>query len=293
MGNLRKKLEDHSTIISVWSSIATIASVALSIHSYNQKQDLHSYTNLIDNSVELLEAKDQLIEMLETKIYSVNITGNGNGDVVIDSIINRMEMNPNNFSVDELLRQAEGEVDSKNYTNAYKLYTLDILKDNPVAQCNLGYLYSNGFGVEKDFDKAESLYIKSFEAGCNQALINRFVMYKNNITRENNYESKVYNMLNDAIKNETNYMHNSVVEKYGYNLFDGFIKDLRDKECQWDLDMGVEKVESRPIDTWRKRWYWISNTTQKTNNSYGRYQLWGYDERVCTFDEIFNEELAR
>lgn len=237
-----------------------------------------------------------LVNVFDTE--KSNITNNGDGVITVgdnNTIVN-MVSNPSSYSISEILSVSNTLIETKkddNYVEAAKLLSLEKMSKSKEAMCNLGYLYAHGYGVSKDIHKAESLYIKSYEAGCNQALINRFVLYVNNIARTNDYEGNVYLLLNNAIKDKNNPLHSVVIEKYGDRQFDVENEDLRHTQCEFKLDAGREEVESRPVDTWRIRWYWISNTDVSSSTSLGRFQTWGYDERICSFDELFKDELAK
>ena len=59
------------------------------------------------------------------------------------------------------------------YFNNFKnLVDLDLVhwieseanKNNSIAQCNLGYMYGNGLGVEQNYKKAVELYVLSTTA---------------------------------------------------------------------------------------------------------------------------------
>ena len=47
------------------------------------------------------------------------------------------------------------------------------------GQCNLGYMYKNGFGVTKDYKKAVECYTKLAEQGYAPGQYNLGVMYEN------------------------------------------------------------------------------------------------------------------
>jgi len=55
------------------------------------------------------------------------------------------------------------------YEKAYKYYSIDILSDNHIALLNLGRIFHNGWGVEKDINKATDLYRLSWKNGNSMA----------------------------------------------------------------------------------------------------------------------------
>jgi len=68
---------------------------------------------------------------------------------------------------------------------AVKFYELAALQNYPRAQCNLGYMYNNGFGVQKDKQMALKYYQLSAEQGYYVAQYNLGFMYEGSKGIEN------------------------------------------------------------------------------------------------------------
>jgi len=62
---------------------------------------------------------------------------------------------------------------------AVEYYQLSADQGNSDAQCNLGYCYKNGIGVEKDLDKAIHYYQLSADRGNSTAQCYLGVCYEN------------------------------------------------------------------------------------------------------------------
>ena len=79
----------------------------------------------------------------------------------------------------------------KDYHKAVEWYQKSAIKRNAKAQCNLGYMYENGFGVEKDYQKAVEWYQKSANLGCANAQNNLGSMYRSGFGVEMDYQKAV------------------------------------------------------------------------------------------------------
>ena len=79
----------------------------------------------------------------------------------------------------------------KDYHKAVEWYQKSAIKRIAKAQCNLGYMYYNGFGVEKDYQKAVEWYQKSANQGCAAAQCNLGVMYRNGFGVEKDYHKAI------------------------------------------------------------------------------------------------------
>jgi TPR repeat protein len=75
------------------------------------------------------------------------------------------------------LEQAIAAYEAGNYAEAFKLFTLLAEEGDSDAQFCLGYMYDNGEGVEKDFQKAVYWYEKAATQGDVYAQFNLAVMY--------------------------------------------------------------------------------------------------------------------
>ena len=150
------KWDKVNTFLAIWASIATIVSVffgyQLSINSKNN-----------------------------------TVNGDNNGQMVnADSYYNQIINDPQEYSENEILRQAEIAFDAKDYDAVRKLYTLDKVANNPIVFNNLGYMYANGLGVENDIKIAMSYYNRASE-GIDQDIItkNKYIALSNKLYDSN------------------------------------------------------------------------------------------------------------
>ncbi len=74
--------------------------------------------------------------------------------------------------------EATKETKAKNYTKAIKLYKSSMNDGNPKASFYLGMFYFMGMGVDKDAEKAISLWHKSAELGYVEAQNTLGLMYR-------------------------------------------------------------------------------------------------------------------
>ncbi len=87
----------------------------------------------------------------------------------------------------------------KSYDKAVELYEKSAIQGNSYAQNNLGYMYENGYGVDKSYDKAVELYKKSAIQGNSYAQNNLGYMYENGYGVSKNYD-KALELYNKAAK---------------------------------------------------------------------------------------------
>ena len=65
----------------------------------------------------------------------------------------------------------------KNYDKAIDLYIRAIEKRNPCAMNNLAFMYEHGNGVKKDYRKAIELYMRAIEKGSKNSLLPLTCLY--------------------------------------------------------------------------------------------------------------------
>lgn len=146
-----------NTFLAIWASIATILSIILGC-------------KVVNNS----------------KNNTVN--GDNNGQMInTDQYFNQVFNNPQDYSENEILRQAEIAYDAKDYESVRTLYTLDKVASNPIVFNNLGYMYANGLGMEKNVEIAMSYYNRVSEE-IDQDIVtrNKYVALSNNLNNGNN-----------------------------------------------------------------------------------------------------------
>lgn len=164
-----------------------------------------------------------------------------------------------NYSSDkekELLREAKKLCESKNYDEAITIYVCDVLKDNPYAKINLGYLYAHGYGYEEDVETALKIYdsvdmdiakrnklallITANSEGIYDAEIVRLIYYfteKRDYNVQNYITNCIYNknveLLTDEERNITCYLKDLYVLK---------LTDKISSTRTYSLDRAYEKL---------------------------------------------------
>ena len=113
----------------------------------------------------------------------------------------------------------------ENYKKAVYYYKLGVKNDDPDAMFNLGHLYLSGIYVEKDKEKAISLFEKSYKLGDEDSeneLIKLGVLSNNNIVDKN----KVMNIDKKEIFNEEVFLNNvkSLNDSKKYSILIDYIK---------------------------------------------------------------------
>jgi TPR repeat protein len=81
--------------------------------------------------------------------------------------------------------------DEKQYDKALEYFLLDADKGFANAQNNLGYMYQNGYGVEKSDMKAVQYYQLAADKGFASAQNNLGIMYKNGYSVEKSYQKAI------------------------------------------------------------------------------------------------------
>ncbi|MBR0257631.1 MAG: sel1 repeat family protein [Synergistaceae bacterium] len=76
---------------------------------------------------------------------------------------------PNKWGNEYYCELGNGYYHSKKYERALKCYRKSAEQGHARAQCNLGYMYEKGYGLEQDYAEAVRLYRLSAEQGCSQA----------------------------------------------------------------------------------------------------------------------------
>jgi TPR repeat protein len=77
------------------------------------------------------------------------------------------------------------------YDKALKYFLLEADKGFANAQNNLGYMYQNGYGVEKSDMKAVQYYQLAADKGLASAQNNLGIMYKNGYSVEKSYQKAI------------------------------------------------------------------------------------------------------
>lgn len=143
------------------------------------------------------------IHELNNRINTSNINGNDN-EVNIDSVVNKMIENPSAYSEEEIIRQAEISFAQKDYNKVLKLYSLDQVANSDIIYNNLAYMYSNGLGVDKNIEKAETYYLKTDNIASYEAMLIK------NIKGDNAEE--ILNILKHNLNNSDNRISKAILD---------------------------------------------------------------------------------
>lgn len=87
-----------------------------------------------------------------------------------------------NLSYDDVFNKTQDLISEKNYDEAFSL-NKEYAEQNYIdSQTTLGFLYMNGLGVSKDFEKSERWLLKSKDNGSREAIyyLGALEMHKNN-----------------------------------------------------------------------------------------------------------------
>lgn len=144
-----------------------------------------------------------------------------------------------NCSESELLRIAQSRYEAEDYQGAIEIYQLDVMQNNDIAMCNLGFLYANycNYENEPDYEKVISCYDKSSDIQSYRNRLAFYIKYAGHV-EENilvSYDD-MYNILqyllyveNDEItknyvincgnENDKNYNQDVFIYDYDFSIF--------------------------------------------------------------------------
>ena len=91
-----------------------------------------------------------------------------------------------------IIRQGLKYIETKNYVKAYSIFSKAANEGNSYAQCCMGVLYNNGYGVKQDKTIALQWFRKSAEQGNYYGFYNLGSMYDNGEGVSQDYEQAVY-----------------------------------------------------------------------------------------------------
>lgn len=219
---MKRIINKYGKYISFFSSVATIVSLILSFFALNQ-------INLVKSEL--------------------NIEGNQN--VVNSNIYNNIIRNPSDYSEEEILLQAEMFFDAEDYKSVIELYSLEKVCENPVVITNLAYMYSSGYGVEKNIKKALEKYNKAIELGVYHAYKNKIIMLFNNISLDYDDSNDIITNVREVI-NSCNQYEQFECEDDFWQFLSNEISDIRN----------VKSVE----EFLKKYYYWENEGIQRFND---------------------------
>lgn len=200
---------------------------------------------------------------------------NGDNNIINQNIIE-------NLSLDEIRRRAQLKFDEKKYEETTQLYLLDEAKEDPIAINNLGYMYFNGLGVEKNIDKAYDLLKQNVVMNeDNIEVISNYAIFLLNSQKEDYIKEGVWIASHEEI---SNYLAlNDYDETYGkYSInqqwdiskekYNDFINKYFVEECYYELlDASVPIVKNDFQDYHLVDQYYDDNPITGTSHLIGRY----------------------
>lgn len=170
-----------------------------------------------------------------------------------------------------------------NYQQAMLNYKFADEHNELLGTFNLGLIYERGQGCAVDFDKAESLYIKSANAGHKESMVQLAGLYlngkngKQNLKEAFNWYQKAANLGDRTAMYHLGLLYETgVVAKLNYDRAMSYYKqsaDLGDVKASlalarlYQYGIGSKKDLDKSVA--------IYNTLSKHNNAYAEYQLAG------------------
>lgn len=103
------------------------------------------------------------------------------------------------------------------YKKAFHFYELAAAQNNVIALNNLGSLYFNGIGTDRNYEKASELFLKSAQNGSDDAAVNLAFIYLS--SEDPNYFEPAIELFEQAAKNG----NNTAKFMLGYAYYKGFI----------------------------------------------------------------------
>ncbi|MCL2547285.1 MAG: TIR domain-containing protein [Oscillospiraceae bacterium] len=173
------------------------------------------------------------------------------------------------FQVGQCYDRGYGGI-GENYAEARKWYLLAAQKGHASAQCNLGYLFSLGYGGEKDFEKAVKWYALSAEQGEAMAQYNLAICYEYGYGTTKNYQEALRLSRLSATQGHWAasknlgqlYLEGVGVEQDWEKALEHFKQALADSKYQFDpaketdivnIKANIEKIEAHLAEIGNKR----------------------------------------
>lgn len=158
-----------------------------------------------------------------------------------------------------LINEADKLIKTHSYTEALALYEKAAVLGNDIAQLWLGNIYSQGLGVEKDYEKASQWFEKSAEQGNLTAINNLGFLYahgygvQKDIIKSTKFYKKASELGNKYAINNLGvcYMDGIGIEqdfKKAEELFNKAIK-LGDKTAEGNLKILQERISQATKNT--------------------------------------------
>lgn len=228
-----------------------------------------------------------------------NIYGNidENSEIIIgdSNVVIKYTYNYEKLEDESVLMAAQAYFLAEDYDKAIEKYNAPELVDNEIANINLGYMYSNGIGVEKNPDKALKYFDK---ADCVQGKRNAVYVclvsnYDGRYTKE--LISRMQELLKEGDSVMWNYLCLCKFEKIYEEVkadseidltkFTVKINELR----KWHDEGLTGKLYNKPTNTDTVRYILVSMGNDSSPTSYPNYYI--YRKEKLYYTELLNNYI--
>jgi FOG: TPR repeat, SEL1 subfamily len=177
-----KEMEKKIELCNTCMNTIALAEFFFTNKSYQQAKE--KYEELLKNNSKDPRAKSQL-ELCNKQLEAIASGSEIPGSEVSGSEVPGSEapgfVVPNDLDNDPAQQNARGAsfFNEKKYSEAVEWYRKSAEQGNASGQANLGYMYSNGYGITKDYAEAIKWYRKSADQGDAVGQVNLGFMYRN------------------------------------------------------------------------------------------------------------------
>ena len=102
-------------------------------------------------------------------------------------------------NINDKIKVADKAYDTKNYKQAFQIYSSLVKNNNPSVEYELATMYHDGYAVKKDITKAIELYTRASKQGHTLAKVELGILYLNGNHLNKNYK-KAFTLFQDASK---------------------------------------------------------------------------------------------
>lgn len=175
----------------------------------------------------------------------------------------------------------------QNFAESFKYYTMAAQQNDPIALNNLGSLYFNGIGTQRDVKKALALFKQSADLGNNDAAVNLAFIYLTGGRKDSERNRIAIELFQKAQEN-----NNIAKFMLGYAYYKGFVVD-RNYEQAFKLikaaAVGDSKIDEAQLTL--AQMYVNGNGTvqnyQKAIEAYRAAAMQGNIEAIMTLADVY------
>jgi len=146
------------------------------------KIDITHYLEEAESLYYGIEKNKDVERAFEIFQHIMEIGKSGWGDLVYPDIFNDYVF----------YKYDDGSKENQDYELAARLYELAALNGSLNALNNIGFLYLNGLGVEKNINKAEEYWILAAEKGDDKSQMNLVNLYQSNQYQKLDYSKAIF-----------------------------------------------------------------------------------------------------